>query len=314
MKSSILKDTHIGNQPIRVLKHNITHRLESFLNNHLKILIEKENIKGYIKYHIADLSLSDNQKPYINDKGEINIHETYLSYIWIINFTFFVLYDEALAKPIQIKQNQPNIKDPDNELIDLSKGLFDYGKSLIVSFSKWDKEYFPNPEYFDENTNEGFYILRTNDLFVNTMNFILCHELAHAEFEHLKNIDANKLNLDQIKNLEREADNRAIELMLNSRKTVNNRAVELGILTGIVSILYFKSNLKGGPKHPDVDERLLNFLTILNPKNQDPIWGIACLCFNLWEKQFNLNISYKNYVEDFKEQFIHIYKQIKQTC
>ena len=32
-------------------------------------------------------------------------------------------------------------------------------------YSEWDKEYFPNPELYDEHSEEGWYILRANDLY-----------------------------------------------------------------------------------------------------------------------------------------------------
>lgn len=50
-----------------------------------------------------------------------------------------------------------------NGLPELKVKLFDFGKSLIASYSSWDKDNLPNPEFFDEETEEGWYILRTND-------------------------------------------------------------------------------------------------------------------------------------------------------
>jgi predicted metal-dependent peptidase len=42
----------------------------------------------------------------------------------------------------------------------------------------------PNPEEY--STDDVFFIERANGLFVYAMNFILCHEFAHIELNHLE--------------------------------------------------------------------------------------------------------------------------------
>ena len=82
MKSSVKKETQKGIQPIRVLKHNLTHRLVERNTELVKELQSDFRLNKEIQYHIAELALIEKQTPYIDENGLINIHETYLSYIW----------------------------------------------------------------------------------------------------------------------------------------------------------------------------------------------------------------------------------------
>ncbi|WP_313375635.1 phage exclusion protein Lit family protein [Chishuiella sp.] len=309
MKTSIKKDTHTGIQPIRVLKHNLTTRLVERNENYIKQLHSDFKLDKNIKYHIAELPLVKRQCPYIDENGLINIHETYLSYIWIISYYFFVLHEELLVIPEQEKRGIPKRKNQNLNLYYEAEELFNYAKSLIVVYSDWDKENYPNPEYFDENTEQGWYILRTNDLFVEVLNFILYHEAAHAEFEHIKKIKENSLSEEEIKELELEADTRAIELILSNNRSRNSSG--LSIIIGIASILFFSNNLNGGKKHPNINIRLNNAIKIFNPEDENPIWSILVLFLKIWDKQFNLGIKEERTYNDYKELYFHLLSQIK---
>jgi hypothetical protein len=309
MKSSIKKDIHNGTQPIRVLKHNLTTRLVERNTELINELQADFRLNGKIVYHIAELPIIEKQTPYIDDKGLINIHETYLSYIWSITFSMFVLYEESISIPDYIKRDKKPPKTQNLELIELTKELFDYSKSLVRVYSEWDKEYFPNPEYFDEETEEGWYILRTNDLYVEATNFILYHEIAHAELEHIKKITIEGLSNDDIKELELEADTRAIELMfLNFR---NRNATEIAITIGLSSMLFMSSNLNGGKKHPNIDVRIENFISIIKPKDDSSLWAFLVLFVKLWDKQFSHNFTNKMEYNTYKELYYELIKQAK---
>lgn len=161
MKTSVRKEAHTGEQPIRVLKHNIMTRLVERNEEFIKLLQSDYRLNSGIKYHIANLSLNEKQTPYIDSKGVINIHETYLSYVWIVCYGFFVIHEEGLAIPDRKKRGLLVHKEQNLQLVDIAKELFNYGKSIIASYYPWDTINFPNPEYFDESTEEGWYILRT---------------------------------------------------------------------------------------------------------------------------------------------------------
>jgi hypothetical protein len=309
MKINVKKDTHNGEQPIRVLKHNLTTRLVERNEEYIKSLQSDFKLNKNIKYHIANLPLTENQTPYIDENGTINIHETYLSYVWCVCYFFFVLHEEGVAIPETIKRNNPVHKLQNPELITEAKKLFDYAKSLIVSFDIWDKENLPNPEFYDEKSVEGWYILKTNDLYVEVLNFILYHESAHAEFEHIKKLKSEKIRVEERKLLEIEADTRAIELILSNGR--NKIVSELGITIGLASILFFKNNFSGGSKHPDIDKRLENAIKIFNTNDDSPTWTILVLFIKVWDEQFTLGLINQAYYNTYKDLYYDLISQIK---
>ncbi|MFV0304590.1 MAG: hypothetical protein ACK5IC_03785 [Moheibacter sp.] len=309
MKISTKKETHNGIQPIRVLKHNLTHRL---VDRNAELINELQldfRLQSHIKYHIAELPLIENQTPFIESSGHINIHETFLAYIWSVTFSMFVMHEEGIAIPDYLKRDMIPPKKHNPTLLNLAKELFDYAKSLIRVYSEWDKEYFPNPEYFDEKTDEGYYILRTNDLYVEVLNFILYHEIAHAEYEHINNIQSNSLSNDEIKNLELEADNRAIELMFFNCR--NRNATEIAIVIGLASMLFSRSDLYGGSRHPNVDVRIENYLKKLNLTDNSSVWTFLVIFLKMWEQQFSLNFKQKKEYDTYKELYYELLEQAK---
>ncbi len=309
MKTSTKKDTHNGIQPIRVLKHNLTHRLVERNEELIKKLQSSFKLDKNIKYHIAELPLSEKQTPFIDNNGLINLHETYLSYIWTISFSMFVIYEERVAIPDQLKRNIPTHKTQNLEIAKLAEELFNYSKSLVKVYTEWDKDYFPNPEYFDEATEEGWYILRTNDLFVEVINFVLFHEIAHAELEHINKIRTEKFTNDKIKELELEADTRAINLMIENPRNI--KVTELAITIGLASMLFCNKYLDGGKRHPNIDVRISNAINILNPKEDSSLWPFLVLFLKLWDKQFEHNFKHKDEYETYKDLYYELIRQAK---
>jgi hypothetical protein len=309
MKKNIKKATHTGEQPIRVLKHNLTTRLVERNEEYIKKLHSDFKLDKSIKYHVADLPLVNEQTPFLDSNGIINLHETYLSYVWIVCYYFFVLHEEGLAIPNRIHRNLPVAKSHTPEIIPMAKELFDYGKSLIMVYYPWDKEYLPNPEFFDEETNEGWYILRTNDLYVEVLNFILYHETAHAEFEHIKKVVTEDLTNIEKKPLEIEADTRAIELILSNGR--NRNVSELAIIVGLASMLFFSNSLDGGEEHPDIDKRLENAIKLFDPSDESAVWSMLALFMKTWDEQFKLGLTNKANYDTYKELFYDYLSQVK---
>lgn len=308
MKKSVKKESHNGEQPIRVLKHNLTTRLVERNEEYIKFLHSDFRLNKSIKYHIANLPLVQKQTPFIDSNGMINIHETYLSYTWIVCYHFFVIHEEGFAIPDRLKRNLLVPKPHTPELIDEAKELFVYGKSLIRVFDTWDKN-LPNPEYFDEDSNEGWYILRTNDLFVEVLNFILYHETAHAEYEHIKKVVTENLSNEDQKALEIDADTRAIELILSNGK--NRNISELAIIIGLASMLFFSRTVYGGSIHPNIDTRLENAIRIFKPSDDSAIWSMLSLFLKVWDEQFTLGLSNKTEYDNYKDLFYDLLSQVR---
>ena len=318
MKTNYKTENHNGVQPIRVLQHNITRDFENLSPEFLKLareLADNGVLNPGISYFMDEEPIIysnqhyKGQTPFVNQYGKIALHETFLSYIWIISYSMWVLYEEAVYKPNYNLINGEKIHEIDLTIIEKTKELFQYGKSLIVSYSSWDKEYLPNPEEYSDE--EEYHILRTNGIFTKAISFILCHEYAHIEKKHIQNILTREVSNDERKIFEKEADDRAIELMLSAKNGENDKTIDLGILMGLASMLFFKSDVEGGAHHPDTDSRITNFLEKLDIADDDNLWGIASLFFKLWEEQFSLSFTWAKSVGTFKELFYDTLPQVK---
>jgi len=73
MKTSVLKEVHNGEQPIRVLKHNLTTRLVERNEEYIQSLHSDFRLNKSIAYHIANLPLIDKQIPFIDNKPEFRL-------------------------------------------------------------------------------------------------------------------------------------------------------------------------------------------------------------------------------------------------
>jgi len=228
----------------------------------------------------------------------------------MITFSMVVMYDEGIAIPDQIIRGTPTHKKQNLELLGLAEELFDYAKSLVTAYSKWDINYFPNPEFYDANTEEGFYIKASTDLYVEAMNFILFHEIAHAELKHIEQRNSNNLEGDGVKALEIEADSRAIVLLLKNHR--NLKISHLAITVGLASMLFMSRDLSGGNSHPDIDVRIENAVNIIKPAEDSPVWAFLILFLRLWDQQFSHNFVNSTNYNSFKELYYELMEQAKQ--
>jgi len=315
-KRSYLSQNHQGIQPIRVLQYNLTTAFEktnpSFLQEVMRV-INSAGLQSGINYYVFEESIwfsntqFRSQTPHVDLVKKIALHETFLSYMWIICYSVWILYDETVAKPIQKLQQGENAPVIDFEAATSADLLLTYGRSLFDFYTEWNKETLPNPEKY--STGEAFYIERTNSLFLFAINFILCHEYAHVEKGHIDSLSS--ATIDDRKRFELEADARAIELVLKGRDGLNDTSIELGTLMGLGALLFFKKSTSGGLVHPDTDTRIKTYLETLQPPNTSPLWGIASLFFKLWDNQFKLQFTWPKAIFDFKELFYETLKQIE---
>jgi len=178
MHSTYSQTTHFGTQPIRVLQHNITDQLEKidscFLEK-LTRLVESKGLDPGIKYSAEEEPIRDDEGSHvanISADGEMELHETYLSYLWCLSFATLTLFEEVNLKPrLKATSNKPSLRHVKN-----AENLFYYAMSLRTKFSPWDKE-LPNPKTFCEE--DRTYIEKANGLFLWAVVWVLCHEIAH---------------------------------------------------------------------------------------------------------------------------------------
>jgi len=317
MRINRLSSAHAGNQPIRVLQHNITFQFETTNPTFIeltKTVIKEKGLQPGIGYHINDKAILEKvdghvQTPYVNSNGKIFVHETFLSYVWCVCYSMLVLYEEAIAKVSQNQVSKTLLHEIDSVKIDTAQKLFDYAKSLITSFTPWDKGSLPNPEEY--STDDVFFIERANGLFIYAMNFILCHEFAHIELNHTELIKQGQNSKSDILKFEKEADLRAMELVLNGTTNKTKLSAEIGVLMGLCSLLFFKQKSET-TTHPATDDRMDKLIEQSNASNPDPHWGIATLAFKLWDNQFMKNFTWPKEVHDLKELYELIREEIKK--
>ncbi len=316
-------DTCKGTQPIRVVQYMIPHM---FVNTNpefpkeLNELIQEGKLNAEISYEYGEVPLKiGNGKlrtPRINfETKQIEIHESFLSYLWCSVYSIFVRYIETVDYPRCNKINGETTYSINPENIQKADDLFSYAKSLIIYFDTWDKELLPNPEiYMAEDRN---YVEQTNIYFTEAMKFILCHEFTHVKY-HIEQIN-NNTAYSKFMDFEFEADNNAVSL---TRKGFfktgifaegQNLAIENGIVFGILSMFFFKAKTDG-IKHPNAEDRLTNALERLCIPDNHPAWGIACVGLQMWSEQFGLNLNCDISNSENKDQFYSIIEQIKKLA
>ncbi len=308
-------NSHKGIQPIRVLEHNIISQFESTNPTFLKLseeIILKKGLKKGIRYYsvlkaINELIDDHNQTPHIGKTKQIVLHEAFLAYIWKITYSLLVLYEEALAKPLNNKYCNTDYK-LDQDAIDIADELFQNATSNIVLFTEWDKEYLPNPELYDSKIRQR--VEEANAVFVYAVNMILCHEFAHVENEHIEKVQAGQGLRSHILKFEKEADQRAIDLILSDITDGRQKlTAELGVLIGICCMLFFKDKTTN-EKHPDIDERIDSFIQRINPDETSAIWGLAVTAYYRWSKQFGKKYTWPTNVNSLKDIYEAVKKQI----
>lgn len=300
-----------GTQPIKVLEHNI---LSYFQKTHTgfkdQLIYDTDSLelKKGIKYINKESNITDSDIAYVNMNKQIHIQETYLSYVWIISYCLVTIFDEHILAP---RLNPKNFNDPFR--LQEKMNFFNYGLSLIKSFSTWDINKFPNPQKYAFQDKHN--IERTNSVFLHAINFVLCHEYSHFSLGHVDAgieamIAGTNISDTQHKQDEIAADERAINLMLTNLKTKKikgNKAA--GIVAGLSSLL-FLSPIGHKEKYPDPEIRLKTALKHLDLKDEDSLWGVASLALKMWTHRQDVSLRLPPIVETYKECFDIIVKEI----
>lgn len=296
---------HQGTQPIRVLNGNILYWFENtekdFLEN-LKDEVSYNALQNGIGYINSETIVKE--VAYVDDTKKITIQETFLSYLWTISYGLVVMFDEVIMRPRIENGYIQTLADIDR--VKKAQELFDYGLTLLKSFSTWDKDNLPNPEYYDPKDNT--YIEKINSVYLSAVNFVLVHEFAHVTLGHIdqdieraaKGVFATK---EEIKADEYAADNYSFQtLICGADYLANQTTVRMGILAGLCSLLFFSSSLDGDD-HPDPDERIKIILEKLNLEETDNLWGIASFALKLWSNHYKIDLNLPAVVDTYKDLF-----------
>ncbi len=301
--------THEGNMPIRVLQHNLIYAFENMNQEFLDLVqevIERTDLDPGIAYMIEEEKL---KSPYVLF-NKIFIQESFLSYVWCMSFSLVVLYEDAIVKRSRREILGDQEEEPDMMKIQEAYALWAYGVSLIDNYTEWNKELFPNPEYYDERYED--LIPKINGVYLAAMCFILAHEFAHLELEHSKTdipgMDNNELGII----IEKEADLRALNLVINHKTTINSTGENMGVLVGLCSLLFFKSTTEE-KAYPDVDDRIDAVFNFVNPDPMDSMWTIATLAYRLWDNLYGINLEWTEGLDTPKSLYYSIKKQVERS-
>ncbi|MCK8495912.1 hypothetical protein M0L20_28860 [Spirosoma sp. RP8] len=279
--------------------------LNGKLNNKLNLLFGEEPI------NIGDGKL---RTPRINTTTRrIELHETFLSYLWSCTYAVFINYVECVDYPTINKAAGREVYAVSQEKIDLANEMFNYARYLIVDFRSWDKEHLPNPEVYQAEDRN--YVEQTNIYYTEAVKFILCHEFVHVK-HHLDFID-NETSDSIFLLYEQEADDNAIDMMKAGMPTPDSPtnvghklAIELGVIFGILSMFFFKASSQAS-RHPCTEDRLTNALERLELNKDHVAWGIACVGLRMWDDQFGLHFNWTDEPLSYRDQYFDIVSQIK---
>jgi hypothetical protein len=305
--------THIGNQPVRVLKWNVAHTLEHVhpaFPHEFEAALKRHGVEPCIAYDYSERAILDpishNQLvPFVDEKKQITIQETFLSMVWTMCYSHLALFEEQNSKPILNRlYNQNHIID--RAAIRNAANIYEYGASLVRDYKPWDKRNLPNPEEYDP---ADIYIEKANNVFVLAMVFILCHEFAHIDLGHMDNYMPEA----DWPLAESEADDRAVQTMLRGATDASRKVnYGVGMLLGFCSLLTPQRELET-KHHPHLARRIERVLRAQRLDDISPLWGIATMSFKLWNERHNKanpRIQWPQGAENFKELFYLVVGQL----
>lgn len=305
----------IGNQPVRVLhkilKFYFYTSSESF-SQELYELIIVGGIKQEIVITTGDEPLIQTTKeltPYVDANKQLEIHESFLSYIWCISYSMYILYNETVSYPT-INHNVKYEKYKQNpEEIERAKQLLEYGLFLIYDFKEWDKDKLPNPEKYQAEFKD--YTQQSSAIFTEAIKWILAHEYTHIK-DHIDHF-SQATSTSHIFTWELEADKNATAIMKKSIQDDSHAiCVHGGVVCAILSLLFLDSKTDS-LDHPNIEDRLTDALEQLDLTEDDYVWGLSCLGLKYWGNTYAIPIEIKKVGNSHKDLYYDIIKQIKEN-
>jgi len=302
-----------GNQPVRVL-HKILkfffYTSNASFAKELYELMVSGGIKIEIEITTGDEAIIQNSKeltPYVDANKQLEIHESFLSYVWCISYSMYILYNETVDYPNINKDEGFEKYKQSPEEIERAKLLLEYGLSIIHIFTEWDKDKLPNPEIFQAELKD--YTQQSSAIFTEAIKWILAHEYTHIK-DHIDQISSKTTN-SHIFKWELEADENATQVLKESIKDESHSIfVHGGIVCAILSLMFLSSETKS-VTHPNTEDRLTNALEQLDLTDDNFAWGLSCLGLKYWGNTYGKTIDLKKVGNSYKDLYYRIIKQIK---
>lgn len=314
---------HSGTQPIRVVHHMLVYMFQNTYPEFFDELlsqIENRKVSNHLGLQYGQESIKAEGRrmytPRINfETRQIEIHETFLSFLWCSTYSIFVTYVETIDYPRVNRENGIVTHPVSQDNIEQASEVFDYARYIIAHFDIWDKEILPNPEIYLAEKRD--YVEQTNVYYTEAVKFILLHEFTHLR-SHREKVTPETQDSHYIE-FEWDADNASIDMMIRGASDENNPfdeakklAIENGIIFGILSMFFFNASTKVDEKHPNTEDRLTNALERLKLGEMHFAWGIACVGLKFWAGQFGILLEWNDGLGTYRHQYYDVITQIKK--
>lgn len=312
---------HLGRQPVRVLHHMLLFMFKNAypgFSEEINEMIITGKLDPILDFQFGkdpiQIEGSRFRTPRVNlDEGKIQIHESFLSYLWCCTYAIYTLYIETIDYPNVNRQRGEEFYRVSEKKIMEARSMLEYARLRIVVYEDWNIE-LPNPEqYMAEDRN---YIEQTNFYYTEAVKFILCHEYSHLKL-HRDSISTTSSDNEHLA-FEKEADFNAIEMMKkgifqgSDELAISQKmAVEIGAVFGMLAMFFFRSTT-AGRRHPNTEDRLTDLLEQFGMLDNPYAWGIACMGLQLWDEQFGHSFEWDEEVSNYKDQYYKIINQIKK--
>jgi hypothetical protein len=259
--------------PILALEHNVTSAFESAHSTFQKRLQAAVDA-GLIRPEIGlRMDLVEPVGPCIAREcschsPEMRLHVTHLELLWAFIYSWMVMYEEGVQKPM-LHGHTPSEIAQDTPVLARARALFEWVSSLADGYTQWPTD-LPSP-LSQASSQETWYALKANLVFQQAAAFLLAHEFVHATSGHLDlaatvagTPEADSVLLE----LEKEADNAGLEILFSSGDNRSDKLSKAWAITAaaLSSYLLLPKERRGcAPKrHLPIHQRVDHFLRQLN--------------------------------------------------
>jgi hypothetical protein len=303
----------IGHQPVRVLENAVLQWFEDKYPQFRAVLEQAGRSHGldrHIRYYcdkepVRAAFSSTTLTPFIDSRHrQICLFETFNSLLWAVSYATMIIFDEQVHGP-RIAE-EPAHGYGIGHFLDRAYRVYTFGLSLITKYSDWPINTLPNPLRYTEE--DRFYVERANGIYVSAVDFIICHELAHATLGHLRLSPTSRF---EIRQLENEADQSAFACLRIS--TEHNRPLTnaaFGAIAGLGACLLLSDHLSS-TTHPDTDGRILAALQTLRVDAIHNLWGVASVPLLLWCSAHAPSIVLDGGYDTYGDMFVALLKKLE---
>lgn len=306
-------DSHPGNMPVRVFQNTIFKRVEN-----IGVLTPEKHgqyvncgkISDCVEYKF------DKEKiimPCIRRNGKrVCIQETFLGYLWAFCYSFLVISEEGIKQNNNIEQYK--ITSFNTLVLQKALNLLNWAIKLKNDFYDWPSD-LPNPEYYDES--DAFYIEKANAIFLDAAAFCFLHEMSHAINGHLdteKSMEDDNIS----KELENEADNHAISLMLNNTDDeIHKFRIGYACTLAMCAFLPLTSSTRlASITHPDIDIRIVNLLDKFGINNANHLLSLKATILNTFIvfrniQELDISKDHKKNIDQLIDHFLYAFRELK---